>query len=107
MRARRPAGSRSGRRPDRFAMSSTVGASASFDRTEAMGALLARNWWLVLLRGGLAVLFGLVALLLPGITLASLVLVFAAYMLADGVLAIGSAVKAASRHERSGALVLE
>lgn len=73
----------------------------------AMRALLAENWWAVALRGAAAVLFGALALLLPGVTIAALVLLFAAYMLADGALATVSAVRAARRHERWGLLVLE
>ncbi|MDB5476891.1 MAG: hypothetical protein JWP49_2402 [Phenylobacterium sp.] len=76
-------------------------------RSDAMSGLLARNWWAVLLRGMAAVAFGLIALFMPGVTIATLVLVFAAYMLVDGVFAIVSAVRAARRHERWGLLVLE
>jgi uncharacterized membrane protein HdeD (DUF308 family) len=61
----------------------------------------------VALRGALAILFGLIALFLPGITLLSLVLVFAAYLLADGVLAIISAIRAARRNERWTLLAAE
>jgi uncharacterized membrane protein HdeD (DUF308 family) len=75
--------------------------------SQAMSNQLAQNWWVVALRGLLGVAFGILALLFPGITLLSLVLVFAAYMLVDGVLAIISAVRAARRHERWGLLVLE
>ena len=62
---------------------------------------------LVALRGVLAILFGIVAILLPGPTLAALVLLFAAYMVVDGVLAIVAAVRAARRHERWGWLIFE
>lgn len=70
-------------------------------------ASLARNWWAVLLRGVVTLLFGLAAVFLPGVTLASLVLVFAIYMLIDGVLTIFAAVRAAARQERWGLLILE
>ena len=73
----------------------------------AMSELLARNWWAVLLRGLFAILFGIVALVLPGVTIASLVLLFAVYMLIDGICDIIAALRAARRHERWGALVLE
>lgn len=73
----------------------------------AMSAALARNWWAVLLRGIATFLFGLAALFLPRLTLFSLVLAFAFYMLADGVLDIVAAVRAARRHERWGLLVFE
>ena len=72
-----------------------------------MIAVLAQNWWAVAIRGALGVLFGLVALFLPGATMLSLVLVFAAYAFVDGVFGIVSAVRAAGRGERWGPLVLE
>jgi uncharacterized membrane protein HdeD (DUF308 family) len=77
------------------------------EKTLAMSQLLARNWWLVLLRGIAGILFGLAAIFMPIATLATLVVLFAAYLLVDGVLAIVSAVKAAQRHERWGFFVLE
>ncbi len=53
---------------------------------------LARNWWVVVLRGVAAILFGLAAFAWPGITLAVLILLYGAYALADGVLAVVAAV---------------
>jgi uncharacterized membrane protein HdeD (DUF308 family) len=70
-------------------------------------SVLARNWWAFVIRGLLAVLFGLIALFLPGVTMLSLVLVFAAYAFADGIFAIVSAVRAAKAHERWGLLAVE
>lgn len=72
-----------------------------------MVAMLARNWWAIGIRGALAILFGLIALFLPGATMLSLVLVFAAYAFVDGVFGIVSAVRAAREHERWGYLVVE
>jgi uncharacterized membrane protein HdeD (DUF308 family) len=72
-----------------------------------MSVLLARNWWAIALRGGFAILFGLIALFVPGATILSLVLFFSAYMLVDGVLGIVAAVRAAGRNQRWGLLVLE
>src|SRR5271169_222892 len=72
-----------------------------------MIAVLAQNWWAIAIRGALGVLFGLVALFLPGATMLSLVLVFAAYAFVDGVFGIVSAVRAAGQGERWGLLVLE
>ena len=46
---------------------------------------LARNWWALALRGLIAVVFGLFTFFLPGITLVTLVLLFGAYALVDGV----------------------
>jgi uncharacterized membrane protein HdeD (DUF308 family) len=76
-------------------------------RREAMAASLARNWWAVLLRGIVTLAFGVAALFLPGVTLLSLVLAFAIYMLADGLLGIVSALRAAAQNQRWGMLVLE
>jgi uncharacterized membrane protein HdeD (DUF308 family) len=83
------------------------GAGVDEPAIAAMNALLARNWWAIALRGVFAILFGLIALLLPGVTLAALVLLFAAYMLVDGVLALAAGLRAARRHERWGWLALE
>ena len=55
-----------------------------------MVIVLARNWWALVLRGLFAVLFGIIALVWPGITLGALVLLYGAYALADGVFAIAS-----------------
>jgi uncharacterized membrane protein HdeD (DUF308 family) len=74
---------------------------------DEMSGVLAENWWAVALRGGLAILFGLIAFLLPGGTILSIILVFAAYMLVDGVFTIIAGVRAAQRRNRWGLLVLE
>ena len=72
-----------------------------------LASVLARNWWAFVIRGLLAVLFGLIALFLPGVTMLSLVLVFAAYAFADGIFAIVGAVRAVRAHDRWGLLILE
>lgn len=84
-----------------------LGAARGPVPSNAMSAALARNWGFIALRGALAILFGIVAILLPGPTLAALVLLFAAYMLVDGILAIVAAVRAARRNERWGWLIFE
>jgi uncharacterized membrane protein HdeD (DUF308 family) len=70
-------------------------------------AVLAGNWWAVGLRGALAILFGLIALFLPGATMLSLVIVFAIYAFVDGVLGVVSGVRAAKEGQRWGLLVFE
>jgi uncharacterized membrane protein HdeD (DUF308 family) len=82
-------------------------AASATGANAAMSELLARNWWAVALRGVFALLFGVIALLLPGVTIGALVLLFAAYMIVDGIFAIVSAIRAAAHHERWGALILE
>jgi uncharacterized membrane protein HdeD (DUF308 family) len=73
----------------------------------AINETLARNWWAVALRGAFSLLFGLIAFAFPGAMMLSFVLVFSAYMLVDGVLAIIAAVRAAKQRERWGLLVFE
>jgi uncharacterized membrane protein HdeD (DUF308 family) len=74
---------------------------------DAMSGLLAQNWWAIALRGVFAIIFGLIALLVPGATMLALVLLFAAYLLVDGIFAIIAALRAARRHERWGWLIFE
>src|SRR5207249_11464025 len=72
-----------------------------------MTTVLTRNWWALALRGIFAVLLGLAAFVLPGVTLAVLVALFGAYAVVDGVLAIIAGVRAAERHERWWSPVLK
>ena len=53
---------------------------------------LARGWWLILLRGICAILFGVLAFAWPGVTLFTLVVLYGAFALADGVLAVFAAI---------------
>lgn len=69
------------------------------ERETLKSALLAHNWWATGLRGLAAIIFGLIAIFLPGATILSLVLVFAAYVLVDGVAGIIAAVRAAREGE--------
>ena len=57
-----------------------------------MFKLLSRYWWVAVLRGVIAILFGILAFTLPMQTLAALVLVFGVYALADGIFAVVTAV---------------
>jgi uncharacterized membrane protein HdeD (DUF308 family) len=56
-----------------------------------MRTMFLRHWWAVALRGVLAILFGLVALVLPRLTLTALVIVFGAFALVGGIFAIVAA----------------
>ena len=55
--------------------------------------MLVRNWWVVAIRGVAGILFGLLAFALPGLTLATLVLLFGAFALVDGGAALIAAVR--------------
>lgn len=52
---------------------------------------IAKNWWMLVLRGICAILFGVLAFTSPGITLGALILLFGAYAFADGILAFVAA----------------
>lgn len=54
---------------------------------------LAKNWWLMLLRGIASVIFGVLAFAWPGITILSLVFVYGAYALVDGLSSLYAAIK--------------
>jgi uncharacterized membrane protein HdeD (DUF308 family) len=72
-----------------------------------MTTVLGRNWWALLVRGIAAVLFGVIAFVMPAVTLAVLVYLFGAYAIVDGIFAIVAAVRAAERHERWWSLALQ
>lgn len=53
---------------------------------------LAKNWWLILLRGIAAVIFGVLTFAWPGVTLLTLVMLYGAFALVDGALALVAAI---------------
>lgn len=59
---------------------------------------LAKNWWALALRGFVAVLFGLLTFFVPGMTLVTLVLLFGAYALVDGVFNVIASFRLAAHH---------
>jgi uncharacterized membrane protein HdeD (DUF308 family) len=61
---------------------------------------LSQAWWVILVRGVVAVLFGLLALVWPGLTLLALILLFGIYAIIDGVMSFARAFTA-GRHGQS------
>ena len=59
--------------------------------TAALLGTLAENWWLLLLRGLVAIAFGGIAFLWPGITLVALTYLWGVYAIADGIVALWAA----------------
>jgi uncharacterized membrane protein HdeD (DUF308 family) len=66
---------------------------------------LTRNWGWVALRGAVAILFGILTLFFPGITLAVLILWFGVYAFVDGLFTVISAI-ARRRGERHWVVLL-
>lgn len=67
--------------------------------------MLSRSWWILALRGVLALVFGVLALLLPGPTVLSLILLFAAYALLAGIVYLLGAVR--NRRHATGSHALD
>jgi uncharacterized membrane protein HdeD (DUF308 family) len=63
------------------------------------------GWWLLVLRGVCALLFGILAFVWPGITLVSLVLLFGAYALINGLFTASMGLRAASGTPGKGTLI--
>ncbi|CCF82862.1 HdeD family acid-resistance protein [Nitrolancea hollandica] len=68
---------------------------------------LTRSWWTIILRGLAAVLFGLAAIILPGMTVRILVTLFGAYVLIDGIFALVGSIRAMERHTRWWPMLIE
>jgi uncharacterized membrane protein HdeD (DUF308 family) len=54
---------------------------------------LAQHWWVLLLRGACAILFGAMGFAWPGLTIAVLVLIWGAYALVDGIFAVVAGIR--------------
>jgi len=65
------------------------------------------RWWAVLLRGLVAIGFGILAFAWPGVTLATLVLLFSIYALTDGIFSLFAAIGAHQHREHRWFLALE
>ena len=64
-------------------------------------------WWMILLRGIFAILFGIAAFIWPGPTIEALVLLFGAYALLDGIFAVIVGIQQYGETQRWWAAVLE
>ncbi len=68
---------------------------------------LFRNWWRFAVRGVLAIVFGVLALIWPDSTKLALVLLFGAFAFVDGVFAVTTGIAARGHFERWWAILLE
>ncbi len=69
-------------------------------------SILSRYWWMILLRGIVAILFGVMVFAQPGITLVSLVFVFACFAVFDGITHVATALGGGREHEHFWLLLL-
>lgn len=84
--------------------SPTASTSPDLAAVAAVGKAI---WWMVLLRGIAAIVFGVLVLVFsPDVTLVALAILFAAYSIVDGVMGIAHAVRIRSRSKRWGWLLL-
>jgi uncharacterized membrane protein HdeD (DUF308 family) len=72
-----------------------------------METVFARYWWILALRGVAAILFGILTLLWPALSLYALVMLFGAYALVDGAFNLVGALHRAREGRRWGSLILE
>ena len=73
---------------------------------QRLAEALSRNWWILLLRGLAAIAFGVLTWMRPGISLAALVLFFAALAVADGILGTWMALDGRKENEDWWVLLL-
>jgi uncharacterized membrane protein HdeD (DUF308 family) len=68
--------------------------------------ILTRHWWLITLRGVAVIIFGILAFAWPELTLLTLVLLFGAYALVDGILGIITGIAAKGVREQWWVMIL-
>jgi len=73
---------------------------------ENLGSFLSRNWWLMLLRGLVAIGFGVLVFAKPQISLLALVYLFGVFVLVDGILGVSVAVHGRNELDSWGVLLL-
>jgi uncharacterized membrane protein HdeD (DUF308 family) len=71
-----------------------------------LATILSRFWWMTVIRGVIGILFGIMLFAWPQISLASLVLVFGAFALADGAANVVTAIGGRDENENWWVLLL-
>jgi uncharacterized membrane protein HdeD (DUF308 family) len=80
---------------------------ASETSVSGIAGLLARNWWVLLLRGIFAIVLGILIFTRPVVTLAAVVMVFGVYALIEGASALFSAISGWRHRDDRWLLLLE
>jgi len=73
---------------------------------ENLGSILSRNWWHLLLRGLVAIGFGILIFAKPNISLQVLVYLFGLYVLVEGIVGVSLAFRARDVDDSWGVLLL-
>jgi uncharacterized membrane protein HdeD (DUF308 family) len=73
---------------------------------ENLGSILSRNWWLTVLRGLVAIGFGILIFAKPQMSLQVLVYLFGVYVLVEGILGVSLAIQARNTIDSWGWLLL-
>ncbi|MGH7681290.1 MAG: HdeD family acid-resistance protein [Candidatus Eiseniibacteriota bacterium] len=76
------------------------------ERRNTLAGVLSRGWWMLLLRGLIAIAFGVLTWMQPAITLVALVTLFGAYAIVDGALAVWVAITGRKENDHWGVLLL-
>lgn len=85
-------------------MSDSTSATPDLAGLAAIGKTI---WWMILLRGIFAILFGILAIVFPDATLVALAILFAVYAILDGVTSIAHGIRMRSRSPRWGWLIVQ
>jgi uncharacterized membrane protein HdeD (DUF308 family) len=88
-------------------MSDQAASSAPVPTAADLAKAARAIWWLVLIRGVLAIIFGVIALIHPGVAFVALVFTFAAFAFVDGIINIVHAVRVRNRDKRWGWLLVQ
>lgn len=73
----------------------------------ALGSAFAAHWWTLVLRGVIAVLFGIMAFVSPGAVMLSVALLFGVYLIVDGVIGLFAAFRTSRADNRWWLLLAE
>jgi len=72
-----------------------------------IAAAARHHWWLFVLRGAVGIIFGLLMLMRPGVSVVAVLVFVAAYALVDGIVTIGSAFRLKQLFDRWWVLLVQ
>lgn len=87
-------------------MATTSETAAAGGRVRGAG-MLAERWWVLVLRGAAAVIFGILTFIAPGASVFALVVLFGAYAIVNGALLLGATASVPAGVPRWGWLLFE